>query len=403
MLNSLIFPAHEQHHNNSFLCAALIMGQSNMAAGATIGSNHNSRSPDGELQAGRGFWPGLAVSLKHNSRFASFTMIAKGDYLHELDIPLPFSLVSQNTATDSLQIMPAYWFMHNMYALARNAWKYVDRDKRIDKTQHLEFDYLAPDTINEMFTAMALLEKWTGAAWYAQKGTTADDKQQQRKGAQLLRNNDSILASLSIEATGLENSKRKVVVLKAVQAWQQYRQMIRLYGIGQMIAAVEEAGTFRKAANQWKGKLKRNHFTNVGGQLIPDADLQQLIARIHKGSTNSWNDVHAFYAEQSAAYPTQKLQHALASFEAISGQKVADLKEADFKVLVAEYLSIKTDLCKRIEASRAKDYSNAFRKMMYNNQAEMDEVIGKLEDNGFILQEKKQLAAEKRRLRTWLA
>ena len=47
VLNSLIFPAHEQHHNNSFLCAALVMGQSNMAAGATIGSNHNSRGADG--------------------------------------------------------------------------------------------------------------------------------------------------------------------------------------------------------------------------------------------------------------------------------------------------------------------------------------------------------------------
>jgi len=33
VLNSLIFPAHEQHHNNSFLCAAVVMGQSNMAAG----------------------------------------------------------------------------------------------------------------------------------------------------------------------------------------------------------------------------------------------------------------------------------------------------------------------------------------------------------------------------------
>jgi len=31
------------------------MGQSNMAAGATIGSNHNSRSADGELVAARGF------------------------------------------------------------------------------------------------------------------------------------------------------------------------------------------------------------------------------------------------------------------------------------------------------------------------------------------------------------
>ena len=68
VLNSLIFPAHEQHHNNSFLCAATVFGQSNMAAGATIGSNHNSRGADGEIIAGRGFWPGLCVSLKHNSK-----------------------------------------------------------------------------------------------------------------------------------------------------------------------------------------------------------------------------------------------------------------------------------------------------------------------------------------------
>lgn len=117
VLNSLIFPAHEQHHNNSFLCAALVMGQSNMAAGATIGSNHNSRGADGELQAGRGFWPGLCVSLKHNSKFASFTLLAKGDYPAELNIPIPFSLVNNDVSKDQLVVMPAYWFMYNMYAL----------------------------------------------------------------------------------------------------------------------------------------------------------------------------------------------------------------------------------------------------------------------------------------------
>ena len=89
VLNTLIFPAHEQHHNNSFLCASMVMGQSNIAAGATIGSNHNSRSPDGEIVAGRGFWPGLCVSLKHNSTFASFSILAKGDYPAELNIPIP--------------------------------------------------------------------------------------------------------------------------------------------------------------------------------------------------------------------------------------------------------------------------------------------------------------------------
>ncbi|MBL7726512.1 MAG: DUF4954 family protein, partial [Dinghuibacter sp.] len=162
VLNSLIFPGHEQHHNNSFLCAAMVMGQSNIAAGATIGSNHNSRGADGELVAGRGFWPGLCVSLKHNSVFASFTMLAKGDYPAELNIPLPFCLVSNDVPRDRLVVLPAYWFLYNMYALARNAAKYNDRDKRTTRIQNIEYDYLAPDTVNELFTAIELIETAAG-------------------------------------------------------------------------------------------------------------------------------------------------------------------------------------------------------------------------------------------------
>ena len=78
--NSLLSPSHAQHHNNSFLIAAFIGGQSNIAAGSTIGSNHNSRINDGEIWASRGFWPGLCTSFKHNSSFASFTMCAKADF-----------------------------------------------------------------------------------------------------------------------------------------------------------------------------------------------------------------------------------------------------------------------------------------------------------------------------------
>ena len=169
VLNSLIFPAHEQHHNNSFLCASLLMGQTNMAAGATVGSNHNSRGADGELIAGRGFWPGLCVSVKHNSRFASFIIMAKGDYPAELDIPFPFSLVSNDVSKDELVIMPAYWFLHNMYALARNAWKYGDRDKRLEKIQLLEFDYLAPDSIQELASAIEKLELIVARSWLRNK------------------------------------------------------------------------------------------------------------------------------------------------------------------------------------------------------------------------------------------
>lgn len=58
--------------------------------------------------------------MKHSSRFASFTLLAKGDFPAEMNVPLPFALVNNNVAADRLEIMPAYWWLYNMYALARN-------------------------------------------------------------------------------------------------------------------------------------------------------------------------------------------------------------------------------------------------------------------------------------------
>ena len=190
VLNNLIFPAHEQHHNNSFLIASVVMGQSNIAAGATIGSNHNSRANDNEIQAGRGFWPGLCTSVKHSCRFASFVLLSKSDYAAELDIPFPFSLVNNNISADQLEVMPAYWWMYNMYALARNSWKFKDRDKRQIKTQHIEFEPLAPDTIEEIFIALRMLEMWTAKAMRRNQGKSlersVDEDELAREGRSVL-------------------------------------------------------------------------------------------------------------------------------------------------------------------------------------------------------------------------
>ncbi len=41
-------------------------------------------------------------------------------------------------------------------------------------------------------------------------------------------------------------------------------------------------------------------------------------------------------------------------------------------------------MSKGIYESRAKDYTNPFRKMVYENDAEMNKVLGKLEDNSFV-------------------
>ncbi|HSC52237.1 MAG TPA: DUF4954 family protein [Phnomibacter sp.] len=398
VLNSLIFPSHEQHHNNSFLCAALIMGQSNMAAGATIGSNHNSRGADGEMMAGRGFWPGLCVSLKHNSKFASFCMVAKGDYPHELNIQLPFSLVSQDSATNELHIMPAYWFMYNMYAVARNAWKYTDRDKRIDRTQHIEFNYLAPDTVNEMFDALRIIELATGKAWFKMQQKESTDASAIKKGKTLLQNNDPCLTQLDITVNGFENGKRTVRLLKAANAWHAYRKMIRLYGLESFIAFVQDAGSLRKAKNRLPEKEQRKEWANVGGQLMPEAELKSLIIAIHKKQINSWDELHRQYEVLGEKYTAQKTAHGLAALQETLGHPLTAISESGFKEMVQEYINLREELCQAIEATRAKDYSSEFRKMMYNSEAELNEVMGSLKENAFIKKEKKAVSTLKKQL-----
>src|SRR4051794_6104926 len=237
VLNSLIFPAHEQHHNNSFLTAATVLGQSNIAAGATIGSNHNSRSADGELIAGRGFWPGLCVSLKHNSKFATFSIVAKGDYPAELNIPIPFSLISNDVTNNRLVVMPGYWFMHNMYALERNGRKYADRDKRQEKIQFLENSYLAPDSVGEMAGAIKLLQEFTGKAWFKRENTGREISQKEAvlKGRQLLDDKDPVVHELEILADNFENTKRKVVLIKVMSAYHLFLELIQYHCINEIL------------------------------------------------------------------------------------------------------------------------------------------------------------------------
>lgn len=391
VLNSLIFPAHEQHHNNSFLCAALVMGQSNMAAGATIGSNHNSRSPDGELVAGRGFWPGLCVSLKHNSRFASFCILAKGDYPAELDIPFPFALVSNDTSRDELVIMPAYWFLYNMYALARNSWKYADRDKRYEKTQLIDFDFLAPDSINEVVRSLDLLKEYTAKAYLKKIGErhTGDAASLQALGEQLLEKEDLVLAELDIVAHGLENSHRTVRIIKAREAYRTFREIVNYHLVRQLLAAFREQppASFAALQSRLPAAPPLEEWVNAGGQLIRKAAIDKLAEDISHDRLNGWQDVHDFYKAQGERYAADKLSHSIAAFEYVYGLSLKSIDAGIFKNILQRAIHTREWITANIRDSRAKDYKNPFRLMVYETEQEMEKVLGSLSDNSFILQE----------------
>jgi hypothetical protein len=360
ILNNLIFPVHEQHHNNSFLIAGLIQGMSNIAAGATIGSNHNSRANDGELRAGRGFWPGLSVTVKHSSRFASFVLIAKGDYPYEMNISLPFSLVNNNIKEDRLEVMPAYFWMYNLYALERNSFKALDRDRRKNKVQHIETEYLAPDTAEEIITAISQIEAWMAA----KTGNTNDDE---------------------VSAPGLEHSKRGTVILKPHVAIEAYRLMLRFYAVKTLAAFFESEPdlsfeNFSVILGKASFDERTREWVNFGGQIVPAFRADALRARIREKNINTWDEIHSWYEQWFTEYPLDKAKHAWAV--------LGPLSASGFKQALAAALVTRRRMTEQVYESRAKDFNDPFRKITYRNDAEMESIAGKVEDNVFVRQAK---------------
>ena len=401
VLNNLIFPSHEQHHNNSFLIASVVMGQSNMAAGATVGSNHNSRANDNEVQAGRGFWPGLCTTVKHSCRFASFTLLAKGDYPAELNIPLPFALLNNNVSKSRLEVMPAFWWLYNMYALARNSWKFQTRDKRVNKVQNIEFDSFAPDTIEEILHAMILLEMWTGKASLRNAGKSEDvaDDKLAEIGRELLLGDKEKVCELEVLGENMEKSQRKVLIVKAWQGYRAYKQMLHYYAVNNLIDYLNAnpESNFGSMCDALKGS-RQSQWTNIGGQLIPTKDVDQLRQDVGSGALGSWEDIHQRYDQLWQAYPLEKQRHAFAVLCQLYATK--QLTKDQWVDALNGAVEIQQYVRDQVYISRKKDFDNPFRQATYRNLDEMTAAIGTIDDNSFVNQVRQetekfeQIAAE---------
>jgi len=140
----------------------------------------------------------------------------------------------------------------------------------------------------------------------------------------------------------------------------------------------------------------RTEWLNIGGQLIPKKELTKLIRNIHRSKIKSWDEVHDFYKETSSQYCVQKRQHAFASMLEILIIKPANFTRQIFLQLLQQSVATKSWMVKGIYESRAKDYANPFRQMIYESRKEMEKVVGKLKDNTFIRQQQDELAQYKK-------
>lgn len=360
---------HEQHHNNSFLIASMVEGQSNVAAGATIGSNHNSRSADGEIRAGRGFWPALSISLKHNSRFASYTLITRGQYPCELNIRLPFSLVSQSES--ELHVMPAYWQQYNLYGLMRNSWKFRHRDKRKEVHYLIESHWLAPDTLTEIQEGLNFLENLPGAS------------------------HDEIL----LESHSMENSRRPVRILKAEKAKRIYRHLVDYNLVLSLLNYLDHREINDADINLgfWMSQCsdKAEPWINLAGTPISAREMERWQEGIVKGELQSWEDLHRLYLDWMDRYPEERFKHALST-----------IYQRDGKILLPELLNSALEWeefqWQGVQESRSKDRNHPFRHITFDSPEEQEALQISLDKDPFLLEYQADMKKRVARIRSFL-
>jgi hypothetical protein len=288
--------------------------------------------------------------------------------------------------------MPAYWWMYNMFALARNSWKFQNRDKRIHKNQNIEFDPFAPDTIEEILNARKLLEIWTAKASLLAGGKAISGKKENdlvTLGQKLLSGKEADIDKLEVLGENMENTRRKVLILKPWKAYHAYGEILHYYGAKNMIEylTINPNASFSMMCKDLKG-IRKSDWVNLGGQLMQKDDLDKLRSDIGTGKLKSWKDIHNRYNDLWIKYKIDKQKHAFATLCELYG--IEKLTPDLWNSALDKTIRIQKFISDQVYSSRQKDYENQFKQTTFRSKDEMKAALGLVDENSFIVQVRKE-------------
>ena len=162
--------------------------------------------------------------------------------------------------------------------LARNEEKYEARDKREDKTQHIEYDFLAPDSVNEIFDSIQLLKKFTGQAFAKKQNKKLNEERINYYWRKIIETKDPVIDELEILADEFENAGRKVQLTKVQQAYTIFKELVIYYGVNQLLhfAWNNKITDWEKFYSALPLRARRSNWLNIGGQLFPQPAVQYI-------------------------------------------------------------------------------------------------------------------------------
>ena len=247
--------------------------------------------------------------------------------------------------------------------------------------------------MEEAIEARKLLDKWTAKAWLLKEGKSLDgmtDEKLLEMGRNLLNGDPAKVKGLEVLGENMEKSKRKVVIIHPYEAYHAYGEMLIYYAVRNIVSYLEdnEDVKFQDISKMFDGDRARVWF-NLGGQLMSMEDVDQLRSDIKDGTLNSWKEIHHRYTEIWKKYPVDKLRHAYMSLKHVFG--VDTFTADDWNTILNKGIDIQNYIFNQVYETRKKDYENKFRRATFLSEDEMLAAWGKLDENSFILQQRKDL------------
>ena len=122
-------------------------------------------------------------------------------------------------------------------------------------------------------------------------------------------NEPETVKKLEIFGEHMEKGKRKVRILKPLEAYHAYGDMITYYAVRTCLRYLEAhpETDMEQIVAHMKGKRLRK-WINLGGQTMPEEDVDKLRADIGNGVLNTWEEIHRRYDELWKSYQKEKLR-----------------------------------------------------------------------------------------------
>lgn len=263
--SSYMGPLTQMHHHSLLIAALWPEGCGNLGYGANVGSNHTGRMPDQEIMPGQGMFFGLGVNVKFpaNYRESPFTLIASGVTTMPQRLKFPFSLIRSGdpqmmgVPARLNEILPAWNYARNAYALDRNIYKYAQRGKGAVPNSY--FSLYGAETVHYAFDAYCRLQ---------------------------VNQVQDVYTKEHIDGLG-ENFLRERVRQKALKTYGEY---LERYVLDQMIALVENDASLALQPPRELRRLLSGDLNREVSRVVPmPATFDELVKR-YRTLEKEWFD-----------------------------------------------------------------------------------------------------------------